>query len=113
MPESMKMPGTGPVITMRLGKRERNRASTVGLVRGAARLLPPNGTLFLYGPYFRDGVETAPSNLAFDRELRDRNQAWGIRALEEVAALARAHGFADPLVTAMPANNLSLVLRRR
>ena len=34
--------------------------SAIGLVRGAARLLPRNGTLFLYGPYFRDGFETAP-----------------------------------------------------
>ncbi|HTE36901.1 MAG TPA: DUF938 domain-containing protein [Reyranella sp.] len=86
--------------------------STVGLVRSAARLLPKNGMLFLYGPYFRDGFETARSNLAFDRDLRARNPAWGIRALEEVVALARANGFAEPLVTEMPANNLSLVFRR-
>lgn len=86
--------------------------ATVGLIRGAARLLPPNGTLFLYGPYLRADVPTAPSNLAFDRELRAGNPAWGLRALEEVTALATAHGFASPLVTEMPANNLSVVLRR-
>ncbi len=86
--------------------------SAIGLVRGAARLLPRNGTLFLYGPYYRDGFETARSNLAFDRDLRARHPDWGIRALEEVVALARANGFAEPLVTEMPANNLSLVFRR-
>jgi Protein of unknown function (DUF938) len=86
-------------------------SATVGLLRGAARLLPADGTLFLYGPYFRDGVETAPSNLAFDRELRASNPAWGIRALEDVAALAEAQGFSTPLVVEMPANNLSLIFR--
>ena len=86
--------------------------STVGLIRGAARLLPKNGILFLYGPYFRDGFETAPSNLAFDRDLRASNPTWGIRALEEVVALARANGFALPLIIEMPANNLSLVFKR-
>ena len=86
--------------------------STVGLIRGAARLLPKTGTLFLYGPYFRDSAETATSNLAFDRDLRARNPDWGIRALEDVVALAQANGFAVPLVIEMPANNLSLVFRR-
>jgi hypothetical protein len=85
--------------------------ATVGLIGGAARLLPSGGTLFLYGPYFREGVDTAPSNLAFDRDLRARNPAWGIRSLEQVAALAQAHGFAEPLVVEMPANNLSLIFR--
>jgi hypothetical protein len=86
--------------------------STVGLLRGAGRLLPHNGTLFLYGPYFRAGIDTAPSNLAFDRDLRASNPAWGIRALEEVVVLAEANGFAPPLVIGMPANNLSVIFRR-
>ena len=33
--------------------------AAVGLIKGAARLLPANGTLFLYGPYLRAGVATA------------------------------------------------------
>src|SRR5205085_9226710 len=86
--------------------------ATVGLIRGAARLLPVKGPLFLYGPFLRAGVATAPSNLAFDRDLRAGNPAWGLRALEEVAALAAAQGFAPPLVTEMPANNVSVVFRR-
>lgn len=85
--------------------------ATVGLIGGAARVLPGGGALFLYGPYFREGIDTAPSNLAFDRDLRTRNPAWGIRSLEQVSALAQAHGFAEPLVVEMPANNLSLVFR--
>ena len=83
--------------------------ATIGLMRGAARLLPPNGTLFLYGPYFREGVAPAPGNLAFDRDLRARNAEWGVRDLDAVATLARHHGFSPPHVIEMPANNLSLV----
>jgi SAM-dependent methyltransferase len=83
-----------------------------GLVAGAARILSPDGVLFLYGPYKRGGVHTAPSNLAFDADLRARNPEWGVRDLEAVAALATAAGFAAPTIVPMPANNLSLIFRR-
>ena len=88
-------------------------ASTVGLVRGAARVLPPGGLLFLYGPYRRDGRQTAPSNEAFDADLRRRNPAWGVRNLEAVADLATAAGFTPPVVVEMPANNLCVLFRRQ
>lgn len=87
-------------------------ASTIGLINGAARVLPPSGLLFLYGPYRREGRHTAPSNEAFDRDLRRRNPAWGVRDLEAVADLAAAAGFGPPVVTPMPANNLSVLFRR-
>ena len=87
-------------------------ASTIGLVRGAARVLPPGGLLFLYGPYRRDGRHTAPSNEAFDADLRRRNADWGVRDLEAVAALAATAGFGAPTITPMPANNLSVLFRR-
>jgi hypothetical protein len=86
--------------------------ATIGLVRGAARLLPANGLLYLYGPYRRDGRHTAPSNEAFDRSLRQQNPDWGVRDLEAVAKLAEEHGFARPLIEEMPANNLSLIFHR-
>ncbi len=83
-----------------------------GLVRGAARILPPGGIFYLYGPYRRDNRHTAPSNAEFDRSLRQRNPEWGVRDLEAVAALAASCGFDAPLIEAMPANNLSLIFRR-
>ena len=86
--------------------------AAVGLIAGAAHLLPPTGTLYLYGPYRRDGRHTAPSNEAFDRDLRQRDPAWGVRDLEAVTALAGAQGFGPPEILAMPANNLSLVFKR-
>lgn len=80
-----------------------------GLMRGAARLLPAGGVIYLYGPYRRDGGHTAPSNAAFDQSLRARNPEWGVRDLEAVSALAATHGFGPPTIEQMPANNLSLV----
>jgi SAM-dependent methyltransferase len=84
-----------------------------GLVQGASRLLGPEGVLFLYGPYRRGGVHTAPSNAAFDADLRAHNPDWGLRNLEQVEEIAAACGFATATVEPMPANNLSLVFRRR
>jgi len=80
-----------------------------GLMRGAARALVPGGLLVTYGPYLEDGVATAPGNLAFDQSLRERNPAWGVRRLEDVAAEASRAGLALRERHAMPANNLLLV----
>ena len=86
--------------------------AAVGLVRGAAALLPAGGMLFLYGPFRRDGAHTAPSNAAFDRSLRMQNPAWGVRDLQAVTDLAGSRGFCEPAIEAMPANNLSLIFRK-
>lgn len=55
--------------------------ATEGLLRGAAQLLGKAAPLILYGPFLEDGVETAPSNLAFDQNLKARDPAWGLRHL--------------------------------
>ena len=86
--------------------------AAVGLITGAARLLPPGGLLFTYGPYRRGGRHTAPSNEAFDADLRRRNPAWGVRDLETVIELAREAGLSAPEIVEMPANNLSLLFKR-
>ena len=88
-------------------------AATPGLMRTAAMALPKGGLLYLYGPYRRNGDHTAPSNAAFDADLKARNPAWGVRDLEAVAAVAADHGFSAPTIEAMPANNLSVFFRRR
>jgi hypothetical protein len=86
--------------------------ATVGLFAGAAHLLPSGAPLFVYGPYRRAGVPTAPSNEAFDQSLKARAPRWGLRDLEAVEALAEAAGFSIERVVEMPANNLSLLFRR-
>ena len=83
-----------------------------GLMAGAGRLLPPGGLLYMYGPYIRDDVPTAPGNLAFDASLRRQDPAWGIRNLADVADRAAANGLRLARTVEMPANNLSVLFRR-
>jgi SAM-dependent methyltransferase len=87
-------------------------AATLGLLRGAGRLLAPGAPLILYGPYRRADVPTAPSNEAFDASLRARNPEWGLRDLEAVAAAAEAQGLDFERLFEMPANNVTVVFRR-
>lgn len=87
-------------------------AATRGLMRHAGRLLTSGAPLILYGPYRRASRPLEPGNAAFDASLRERNPQWGLRELDEVAALAAEAGFAEPEVIEMPANNLSVVFRK-
>jgi len=86
--------------------------TTEGLMAGAARILSAGGVLFLYGPYQVGGAHTAPSNAAFDADLRRRNPAWGIRDLNDITALAARNGLALVEVIDMPANNKSVLFRK-
>jgi len=86
--------------------------ATLALLGGAARRLPSNGVLYLYGPFARGGRHTAPSNAEFDRSLRARDPRWGVRDLDDVVASAASEGLVLHEVIPMPANNLSVVLRR-
>jgi len=88
-------------------------SATLGLIAGAARVLTSGGLLFLYGPFREAGVHTGAGNAAFDADLRASNRSWGIRDLDEIAAVASRHDFMAPERIAMPANNLSVVFRRR
>ena len=87
-------------------------AATLGLLARGAQLLAPGAPLILYGPYVEDDVPTAPSNLAFDRSLKDRNPQWGLRTLTDVDRAAADVGLARSRRVAMPANNLMLIYRR-
>jgi hypothetical protein len=82
------------------------------LMQGAGRHLADTGVLVTYGPYIVEGEQTAPSNLAFDADLRARDPAWGIRQLGDVVAEAAKAGLALRERVAMPANNLMLVFAR-
>lgn len=88
-------------------------ATTPALMQGAARHLALHGLLVLYGPFLEDHVPTAPGNLVFDLDLRERNPAWGLRRLSDVQAQAHAAGLQLQKRVAMPANNLLLVWARR
>jgi hypothetical protein len=83
--------------------------ATLGLVRGAGRILAAGGLLVLYGPFMIDHRHTAPSNAAFDESLRSRDPAWGVRDLGDVVIAARAQGLELLEKVAMPANNFTVV----
>ncbi len=85
----------------------------LGLMTGAGRVLGPGGVLYLYGAFKQADRSTAPSNLRFDRSLRRENPEWGVRSLREVVDAAAAEGLSLLERVAMPADNLSVVFKRR
>jgi hypothetical protein len=87
-------------------------ASALGLLDGAARILPRGAPLILYGPWLSEEFETAPSNLEFDASLKARDPEWGLRSVETFAAAAEEKGLKLEQTRRMPANNLMLLLRR-
>ena len=86
--------------------------ATVGLFAGAGRLLPAGAPLIFYGPFIEDGVETAPSNRAFDQSLKARDPRWGLRRVADIDALAISQNLQRTARHEMPANNLVLVYRK-
>ena len=56
--------------------------------RGRA-ICTPDGLLFLYGPFKRDGKHTAVSNAVFDTSLRESNPEWGVRDIADLEATRR------------------------
>jgi SAM-dependent methyltransferase len=83
-----------------------------GLFAGAARYLRPDGRLFLYGPFKRDGKHTALSNAVFDTSLRGRDAEWGVRDIDDLRQLAGGVGLTLIESMEMPANNMILVFER-
>jgi hypothetical protein len=87
--------------------------SALGLLAGAARLLSPAAPLIMYGPWLKDDIPTAESNLAFDADLKRRDPDWGLRRVEDFTTAAEQRGLELEATRAMPANNLMLLYRRR
>lgn len=85
--------------------------SALGLIGGAARLLPQGAPLILYGPWLKDDVATASTNVAFDADLKRRDPQWGLRRVEDFDAAARERGLELAETRPMPANNLMLLWR--
>lgn len=84
-----------------------------GLFSGAAAIMAAGAPMLLYGPFRRGGHHTAPSNAAFDADLKMRDPRWGVRCLDtELLPLARRCGFSLDAIMPMPANNLTAVFRR-
>lgn len=87
-------------------------AATLGLLKGAGRLLTPGGILYLYGAYRREGEHTSESNIRFEEWLKAQSPEYGVRDMADVEQEANAHGLALADVIEMPANNFSLIFRK-
>jgi SAM-dependent methyltransferase len=83
------------------------------LLEGAAAHLTRDGLVLIYGPFRVDGVATAPSNEAFDADLKARHAEWGLRRLSAVEREAAAQALVLREVIEMPANNLLLAFTPR
>jgi cyclopropane fatty-acyl-phospholipid synthase-like methyltransferase len=81
--------------------------------RGVGEVLATPGVLCVYGPFRYHGGYTSDSNAEFDRFLRRRDPSSGIRDFEALERLAAAAGLALAADHVMPANNQTLVWRRR
>ncbi|KAI2497391.1 DUF938-like protein [Fragilaria crotonensis] len=88
--------------------------ATVGLLKAAQRLLKPgSGILYCYGP-FREGGTAVESNLAFEVWLHSLDSSYGLRNLEDVVDLAESSNLLEFMERVeMPANNLSVLFRRK
>jgi hypothetical protein len=82
------------------------------LFAGAGRALTPGGILYVYGPYRYAGRPLEPSNEDFDRWLKARDPASGVRLFEDVDRLAGQNGLVFAGDRAMPANNRSIWWQR-
>jgi hypothetical protein len=60
----------------------------------------------------KDDIATAPSNIAFDANLKARDPEWGLRRVEDFAEAAEVEGFQLVETRGMPANNLMLLFAR-
>ena len=85
--------------------------AALGLAAGAGKILTDRGIAWLYGP-FLDGPASAPSNLAFNESLKQRNPAWGVRSIDSVKHIFAKHGFNHVSRRDLPKNNLLLGFSR-
>ncbi len=77
------------------------------------RVLESGGLLCLYGPFNYNGHFTAASNARFDAWLKERDPLSGIRDFEALNRLAEAQQMHLRHDYSMPANNHTLVWKRR
>ena len=86
---------------------------TESLFEESWKQLKKEDSLMLYGPFKINGEHTSSSNDLFDRSLKSRDQKWGVRNLDAVDRVARKNGFEKLEVIDMPANNFSVIFRKR
>ena len=82
--------------------------AALGLAAGAPHVLKNDAKIYIYGP-FKEGDDTAQSNLDFDISLKSRNSAWGVRELDSVKHIFADAGFNLTARIVMPKENRMLI----
>ena len=85
---------------------------TLGILNGASKYLDKGGVLYFYGPFFQNNAEPTESNKVFDQYLRNQNEYWGIRTLDEIEVLAKDRRLHLDKTIEMPKNNLSVIFQK-
>ena len=83
------------------------------LFRGVGQVLTTGGHFCLYGPFNYAGRYTSASNAQFDQMLKARDPHSGIRDVDDLNRLAEQAGLIQVQDYAMPANNRTLVWRKK
>ena len=86
--------------------------SVENFFKGIGEALQADGTLIVYGPFKYAGEFTSESNEDFDRWLKDRDPASGVRDFERVSKLATKANLTLIEDNVMPANNQLLVWKK-
>jgi cyclopropane fatty-acyl-phospholipid synthase-like methyltransferase len=82
------------------------------MFHGIGGTLSPGGVVCVYGPFRYAGSYTSPSNLEFDRILRERDPNSGIREIQDLTALASGFGLRLDADHDLPAYNRLLVFMK-
>lgn len=83
-----------------------------GIISAAGKVLAKGGLLAFYGPFREGGQHTGEGNAEFDRRLRADNPDWGLRDVDEIAALAANAGLSRRDLLVMPANNRIVIFEK-
>jgi SAM-dependent methyltransferase len=84
----------------------------IAFYRGVGEVLAPAGVLSVYGPFRYGGRYTSDSNREFDRSLKERDPASGLRDIEALVELAGQYGLGLREDHDLPANNRLLVFAK-
>jgi SAM-dependent methyltransferase len=84
----------------------------VAMYQGIGNVLAPGGVLCVYGPFRYDGEYTSPSNREFDRSLKERDPASGLRDVQAIVEIARPYGLKLAADHDLPAFNRVLVFAK-
>ena len=82
-------------------------------IEGSGACLRAQGHLAVYGPFNYHGEFTSQSNARFDAMLKSSGQGAGLKNFEWLDQLAQQAGMALEADIEMPANNRSLVWKKR